>query len=785
MKLSREIRTKITYIVFVLFVLVTVGIFFSFARESQADYSFDDNSIYDWSDDWTVTYGNHSPEKMSFPAVVPVARGGVVIIKKTLPDRIKKYNCIVFESKRQDVLVHVGGVLRSSYSDKDTRIAGQSSPFSLVMVPIYSTDEGADISFIISSDTRFSGNIGNIYLGNEGSITLSLVKESIIWLSLTVILALMGLVSLISYINMGKNFEEGGSLIYLFFLAVLTSIWIFSQLKARQVFVKDIALMDAFGYCCYMLSLLPLICLANVATRKRYELFFDLYKIMVMINFLTQTVVQLLEKGDFFNMMIITKSMLIGLIVIALILCIMELKRKPTRTIRFLIVCLTVLCVCILIEEISNVNDYSFAHSFALGVVFLVITFYTYIVISAGREQQRKKNAEAANIAKSQFLATMSHEIRTPINAVLGMNEMIMRDSSEEVIRGYAADVASAGKSLLSLVNDILDFSKIESGKMDIIYVQYSMKSLLRDLILMIQGRIKTKNLELVLDIDPTIPSVYMGDEVRVKQILTNLLTNAAKYTESGKIIFTVQNRGIEGDSILLYFSIKDTGIGIREEDIQKLMESSFVRVDQKKNRNIEGTGLGLSITRQLLVLMDSKLEISSEYGKGSDFHFEIRQKIVDTAPLGTIEVAGKESVKAPTKKNTFRAPWARLLAVDDTRTNLVVVKGLLKPYEIQVVTCDSGERCLELCREQYFDVILMDHMMPGMDGIETLKALRADSLSKCSRARVIALTANAIAGAAEMYKENGFDGYMAKPIEVSELDQKLKEILPIEYIIT
>ena len=396
------------------------------------------------------------------------------------------------------------------------------------------------------------------------------------------------------------------------------------------------------------------------------------------------------------------------------------------------------------------------------------------------RLQQETQHALSATRAKSDFLANMSHEIRTPINAVLGMNEMILRESEEDNVRDYANNIADAGKSLLSLVNDILDFSKIESGKMDIVCVEYQMKSLLRDLIMMVKGRMASKNLELILNIDENIPSIYFGDEVRIKQVLTNILTNSVKYTESGTITLSIKDVGREEGDILLEFSIKDTGMGMKAENVEMLMSSTFIRFDERKNRNIEGTGLGISITRKLLELMGSELRINSIYGEGSNFHFTLRQQVLDEKPMGLVTEKSDET-RAKLSFN-FKAKDASVLAVDDTKTNLLVIKGLLKPYEMKVETASSGEECVAKCKENHYDIIFMDHMMPEMDGIDTLNVLKNEKLITGST-KVIALTANAITGAQEMYMSHGFDGYLTKPIDVAILDACLRANLPVEKI--
>lgn len=390
-----------------------------------------------------------------------------------------------------------------------------------------------------------------------------------------------------------------------------------------------------------------------------------------------------------------------------------------------------------------------------------------------------KDMAEAANKAKSNFLANMSHEIRTPINTVLGMDEIILREATEVPIKGYAENIREASTTLLSLVNDLLDFSKIECGKMEIIPVEYEVANVLTEVINMIEIKAVNKKLEFKTVIAEDIPYLLYGDEIRLKQVLTNLLTNAVKYTEEGNVILKVDWKEAGDSSIDLIVSVIDTGIGIKEEDIPKLFVS-FERIEEKRNRNIEGSGLGISITKQLLELMDSSLNVRSEYGVGSTFSFVLRQGIRDRKPVGRFrEKYAYSNEKIKRFRTTFVAPNARILVVDDNAMNLSVVEGLLKNTKIQVDLASGGEMALEKCREIPYDIIFMDHMMPYMDGIETLNNIRQTKDSPNINTPVIVLTANAVSGAKEMYLEEGFIDYMSKPIQGKKLEEKIVQYLP------
>lgn len=384
-----------------------------------------------------------------------------------------------------------------------------------------------------------------------------------------------------------------------------------------------------------------------------------------------------------------------------------------------------------------------------------------------------KQKADAANHAKSDFIARMSHEIRTPINVVLGMNEMILRENDNENVEQYALDVRSSANTLLSIINDILDTSKIESGKMEIEPVVYELGKLLHDIVNMFDINITEKQLEFKKLIDPRLPSALYGDDIRIRQVLLNLISNAFKYTREGTVTLKVTG-DIEGDYVILKCEVRDTGIGIKPEDIDRLFVS-FERIETSKNRNISGTGLGLGIAKNILALMDSELKVESEYGKGSVFYFDLKQRVIDDTPIGKIFAKPKvENVSAKYAAKFVDAD-KKILVVDDNRLNRKVFVSLVKQTKIKVDEAESGMECLQLITKNKYDMIFMDHMMPDMDGIETFEKMCNMENNLNRGVPVFMLTANATNGAREEYIEHGFNGFLSKPIDTDKLEEILE----------
>lgn len=453
---------------------------------------------------------------------------------------------------------------------------------------------------------------------------------------------------------------------------------------------------------------------------------------------------------------------------------IMENKQKMALTIAYII------CVGMLIlQAIDSTNTVT-----SLGLTAMLFAIY---IVSENPDELlieqlnfEKDKANAANASKSSFIAHVSHEIRTPINAILGMDEIILRETKESSTKAYAEDISNAAYALYGIINDVLDMSKMESGRMDIVPGRYNLNEVLYDVISLQQPKIDAKQLDFFVNVDPTLPLEYFGDDIRIRQVLTNILSNAVKYTHEGSVSVNVSGEA-NGDIMDLLFSIKDTGIGIKKEDIKKLF-IAFERIEESRNRNIEGTGLGMNITSNLLRLMGSRLKVDSTYGKGSEFSFVLSQRIVNHEPLGNFDdyVHNHEKVVS----FDFKAPDVKILVVDDNALNRKVFSSLLKETQISIFEAPSGAKCLDMIRTDKYDMIFLDHMMPDMDGVETIGRIKTMDNHLNADTPIIMLTANAVGSSQEEYRHAGFDAYLSKPIFSKDLEKIIRVYVPAYKIL-
>ncbi len=431
----------------------------------------------------------------------------------------------------------------------------------------------------------------------------------------------------------------------------------------------------------------------------------------------------------------------------------------------------------------ANLTDF-FVFAGIQLLLGVVVYFYKYTMRERFLiQEEQKEEISRLNDSQNRFFSNMSHEIRTPINTIIGLNEMILREDASEEINEDAQNIQAASHMLLHLINDILDMSKFESGQMELNETKYHTGDMLSDIVGMLWIRAKEKNLAFHVDVSPDLPSELVGDEMRIKQILINVINNAIKYTSEGYVRLSIQCERT-GDGIAnVSYTVSDTGMGIKKESIPHLF-TAFKRVDTEKNRYIEGTGLGLSIVKQFVDLMGGKITVNSVYTKGSTFIIEIPQAVASDVPVGELDMEARNSRgKSYTHVESFEAPKAKVLVVDDTSANLMVVSKLLKCTKVQIDTASSGAEALKKTVEKSYDLILMDHKMPGMDGIECMHAIKEQTGGFCRDSKIVALTANTGSDVAAMYEKEGFDGYLTKPVTGEELEDMVYRMLPRDLI--
>lgn len=425
----------------------------------------------------------------------------------------------------------------------------------------------------------------------------------------------------------------------------------------------------------------------------------------------------------------------------------------------------------------SEIRDEVKVRGYMLSVIDV-----TEMTAQAKMMRELKEKAENASHVKSAFLANMSHEIRTPMNAILGMTEIALRGELDPQQRDAVEQIKSASMTLITIINDILDFSKMESGKMEIVEADYDLMTMVQDVYHIISGKVEEKNLKLEIEIDPTMPKGLYGDEIRLKQVLINLVNNAVKFTDQGSIRLSIGYEKKE-DVFLLKASVRDSGIGIRPEDLERIF-NSFEQSDTFRNRKKEGSGLGLAISRQLLILMGGEIHVESVYRQGSHFYFEVPQRVTNEEPCGELNLERRQNRTVQTAEyENFRAPGAKVLIVDDNLVNRKVAAGLMKPFAMQIDTAKSGEEAIEMVKQKEYHLIFMDHMMPDMDGVEATHVIRELEGEYYQKVPIIALTANAISGVKEMFLAEGMDDFIAKPIDFKELSEKIAQWLPFELL--
>ncbi|MGN0321227.1 MAG: response regulator [Lachnospira sp.] len=712
--------------------------------------------------------------------------GEKIVIKNTIP---KEYwgQTISFLSADKTLRITVDGEEIYSFGLNDKRLFGNTPGSVIVFADIPKDCEAGQIQIEMCSPyDNYAAYITSISVAGRDVAILNFIKQEALDIMLTMIILIVAVIFIILAIIQKMSNKNIGGVQYLGIYLFLMSIYYLIETKLPEVFYGNQTLYSNLIF--IILMTVPLFLEAYC-----YESIPRIGKIMLVVmlissvNVAVQLIFQIAGIMDFMEMSFVSHIIIVLIIIVNSVALGRNVSREKSLEtgIGFIgIICMMIgVFIDIMRSYIIKVGDLGKASRYGV-CIFAICTLIIYMRNMMKEHvkfvEKAKNDAIAANVAKSQFLANMSHEIRTPLNGILGMDSILLEECKDDNLREYAENIQSAGQSLLSIINDILDISKIEAGKLEIMPVEYKLSSVINDCYNIAKVRAESKSLSLKIEVDPKLPSSLVGDDVRVRQIINNFLSNAVKYTKEGEVKLSVGYEQSGENQIMLIITVKDTGIGIREEDMGKLF-NSFTRIDEKRNRSIEGTGLGLKLTQNLVCLMGGEIGVQSEYGKGSEFTAKIPQKVVDSKPVGDFEKRYQQPVNiSERKEKTIVAPDAHILVVDDVEINLKVIKGLLKKTHIQIDTAASGMECLQCVKNNHYNIIFLDHMMPEMDGLETLQQMKimSDNLNKSTP--VIMLTANATRGARQEYINAGFTDYLTKPVKEESLQAMLKKYLDV-----
>lgn len=778
-KKQKYINVIFAILLFTVFAYFILGELFLPSDEFDKDYL-----CTEYSGEWTRVLPDGSRETVTMPGKCKADRNEVVVVETKLPVSIEEGRYLCFRSVKQDMRFYIDGEFRKEYSNRENRLFGRMSAAAYVFLEIGQEDAGRVLRVETCTDSSYSGVFNTVYYGNLMGVWNHFFKQFGLELIVAFVTLILSMIAIIGSVILRFCYHRKVALEYLGWGILVAAVWLITNSTFRQLLFSNLSIINDITFLMIMLLALPYLLYMNEIQKGRYRQAYQTLEGIVIFNLFLCSGLHITGVCDFTDTIAYVSVFCIISIILMIATILMDLRRGLVREYTF--VALGMFCVCIaafiqIIIYFQRVNLFN-GVILAVGLILLLLfsTISTiYEIMAMDREKQR---ALQASESKGRFLANMSHEIRTPIHAVLGMDAMILRESREAQIKEYALDIQNAGQTLLSLINDILDLSKIESGKLEILPAEYDFSSLIHDVVNMLEMKARDKGLELNLSVEEEIPSRLWGDDVRIRQVLVNLMTNAVKYTETGSVTLAV-SAVMHEDTAVLMFRVEDTGIGIREEDIEKLFRE-FERIEEQRNRKIEGTGLGMNITMQLLERMGSRLQVESVYGKGSVFSFTLEQKIMSHEPVGDLEQRIKNQVASYSYHAMFTAPGAHLLVVDDNAVNRRVFTQLLKATQIQIDEASGGEECLELVRKKAYDLIFLDHMMPDLDGITVLHKMREWEEYPCRFTPVIALTANAVTGAREMYLNEGFQNFLSKPVNPEKMEKMIMELLPKEKVI-
>ena len=705
-----------------------------------------------------------------------------VMIEGILPQDIDNHTWICMRTSKYDLNVYVNGSLREHYSAHNMDNYLGSSVSIYLFIPVMKSDANKEIRIeVINNVANDDGVIGDIFYGEKTSIWMKILSMCWIQLQGGLVLAVVGVGIIMVCAAVDVIHEERLGLQYLGWWVFMMAMWLLLQCDARQIALSNITLAAVASFVIIMLLPIPCALYCNDIQKGRYSKWYYAICNVAYLNLIIQLCGKFMNNREFSQMAVISFAVIFFLYAVATMTIYLDYKNGKLKDYLYVAIGFGFVGCAAFLQIVQFERNRSAMNGamLCLGMIGMVVMAALKAYKDIQRVNLESQKALAEKHSQEQFLAQMSHEIRTPLNAILGMNEIILNMEKDEGVRTYAKDIQNAGQNLLLLINDILDFSKIQSGKMEIVPVQYRLLDVISECSGIILNRVKEKGLRFETVTGCILPTYLYGDEVRIRQIVLNLLTNAVKYTNEGKITLLVDGHIIEDNKYMLKITVADTGIGIKPQDFEKLYDS-FKRVNLEKTRTVEGTGLGLAIVKQLCDLMGGTVSADSKYGKGSYFTIELPQDIIMNP-----EKSPKRNETCGEKKGlSYIAPELSVLVVDDVEMNLKVAKGLLRSTQMQVDVALSGAECLEKIKSKHYHMIFLDHMMPEMDGIQTLYAMKEITNHPNEDTPVIMLTANAIEGAKEDYMEKGFVEYLSKPITGGKIKDMILKFAPEDLII-
>ena len=736
--------------------------------------------VYD--QEWLRDYEDGHSEAFVMPTSLEMEDNKIVTIRTVLPMSVSDGSFLAI-TMGKSYKAYVDGQEIYSFDNTVSRLPGRITKPVIVPIPLKGEYAGKELTLAVTNGKYGRSMVHTAYLGTMMGIFEVIMKDSALQFVLASLLVIASLVTIVIFAYVERKNNRKAPLIYLAEGILAISLWIIFNSHLFQLILGRYFLDGITGFMLVITMCIPFLEYFDAILEGRYHWIFAACEAACVVNFIVLTFLHMTGMLSYYTVLNYIDGIL-AVYILAMLICTMkDFISKKINAHKNVLIGLVGLSLSAFLEIIITILNARMPFKFDISGLAVIVGMVILLIFATLDQvkvfetiRKETESALAATKAKSDFLANMSHEIRTPINAIMGMNEMVLRESNQETVKEYAKDISSASDNLLRIINDILDFSKIESGKLEIINDEYDLGEIIYDVSTLVNMKAETKGLKFTVSVDENLPCKLLGDDKRVREIITNILNNAVKYTDQGFVHMTI-NGNIKDEMILLNIQIEDSGQGIRDEDLDKIF-NGFSQVNVKKNKNIEGTGLGLSITKHLVELMNGSITVESEYEKGSVFTVILPQQIVSKEKMGNYmshrHVSSENGNKAG---GVAQAEFlgARILVVDDTAMNLKVISKFLEKSGADVTCIQSGEEMLEVVQKNCYDIILLDHMMPNMDGIETLKAFKELPENLCKDTPVIALTANAIVGAKEMYLDAGFDDYLSKPVKMETLYSMLE----------